>query len=200
VAITKEEIPFETVDEVTADLPQGNAEVVQSGATGEREVTRELQKVNGEVVKSTELKAVTLSEPVTQKRRVGSGLPFAGGNYGKLGYPMSSMVLSDGFGAGRAHTGIDLTNPVGTPIMAAESGVIAESGWSGTYGILIRVDHGGGVETRYAHLNESYVSPGQRVSKGQIIGTVGMTGNTTGPHLHFEVCVGGVAQDPSGWL
>jgi murein DD-endopeptidase MepM/ murein hydrolase activator NlpD len=199
-AIGKEEIPFEDLREETSDLANGEVEIIEAGVVGEREVTRELVKVNGEIVQNTELKSITISEPKTQVSRIGTGLPFAGGKTGTLAYPMYGFGISSVFGDGRAHTGIDMTNPVGTPIYAAESGVVTSAGWNGGYGILVIVDHGGGVTTYYAHMSETTVTVGQRVGRGETLGYVGLTGNTTGPHLHFEVRVDGVPQDPYAWL
>ncbi|MDR3072073.1 MAG: peptidoglycan DD-metalloendopeptidase family protein [Clostridiales Family XIII bacterium] len=199
-AITNEAIPFEDIREETSDLPNGELEILTVGVVGERKVTRELVKVNGEISQSKELKSVLVSEPVTQISRIGVGLPFAGGHSGSFIYPMSGFGVSSVFGDGRAHTGIDMTNPVGSPIYASESGVVTSAGWAGGYGILVTIDHGGSVQTYYAHMSETAVSSGQRVAKGEVVGYVGMTGNTTGPHLHFEIRIGGACQDPLAWL
>ena len=94
------------------------------------------------------------------------------------------------------HTGLDIGSSVGTPIAAAAAGTIAFSGRKSAYGNLITVDHGNGVVTYYAHCSSLYKSVGQYVEQGEIIAAVGMTGNTTGPHLHIEVRVNGVAYNP----
>ena len=99
------------------------------------------------------------------------------------------------------HRGIDLGAGVGTPVMASDSGFISYAGWDNTgYGNLIKVNHGNGFETLYGHLSAFYVVPGQAVSRGQVIGAVGNTGRSTGPHLHFEVRQGGVQQNPFLYL
>lgn len=105
---------------------------------------------------------------------------------------------SDPFTGGRArHMGIDLSGPIGTPIYATADGVVSEAGWNnGGYGNLIKVDHGRGVETRYAHLSQIVVAPGQRVKRGQMIGKMGSTGRSTGSHLHYEVRIEGRAVNP----
>ena len=107
-------------------------------------------------------------------------------------------VRSDPFRGGAAmHAGIDLSGPVGTPIHATADGVISEAGWnSGGYGNLIKVDHGRGIETRYAHLSKIAVRPGQRIQRGQVIGRMGSTGRSTGSHLHYEVRIDGRAVNP----
>ena len=98
------------------------------------------------------------------------------------------------------HTGLDLAAGMGTPIMAAADGVVSFASYKGAYGNLIVVDHSDSVETYYAHCSSIIVSPGETVSQGQIIGYVGSTGNSTGPHLHVEVRINGVAQNPEYYM
>ena len=100
---------------------------------------------------------------------------------------------------GRLHAGIDIGVATGTPIRAAAAGVVVFAGWAGGYGNLVVVDHGGGIATAYAHQQRIYVTGGP-VSQGQVLGEVGSTGNSTGPHLHFEVRVGGNPVDPLAYL
>jgi murein DD-endopeptidase MepM/ murein hydrolase activator NlpD len=123
---------------------------------------------------------------------------------GQLIWPVDGPVVS-GFGMrwGRMHEGIDIAVPAGTPIRAAASGsvVLLESeASSGGYGNFTCVDHGGGLQTCYAHQSSFAVSSGQSVSQGQVIGYVGCTGHCFGDHLHFEVRVNGVPTDPLGYL
>ena len=115
-------------------------------------------------------------------------------------WPVGGPVVS-GFGWrwGRMHEGIDIGAGYGTPIVAAASGTVIHAGWMGGYGNLIIIDHGGGVATAYAH-QSSFTVGGGPVSQGQTIGYVGCTGHCYGPHLHFEVRVGGAAVDPLGYL
>ncbi len=105
---------------------------------------------------------------------------------------------TDPFRGGAArHQGIDLAAPVGTPIYATADGTVSEAGYNrGGYGNLIKLDHGRGIETRYGHLSRVMVSPGQRVSRGQLIGRMGSTGRSTGSHLHYEVRIDGRAVNP----
>ncbi len=98
------------------------------------------------------------------------------------------------------HRGLDVADPIGTPLFAAESGTIEFVGWSRGYGNNIIINHGGGKKTRYAHMNRFYVGQGQRVSRGETIGEMGNTGWSTGPHLHFEVIINGVKQNPLDYL
>ncbi len=96
----------------------------------------------------------------------------------------------------RQHLGVDYGAPVGTPVRTVADGVVSFSGWQNGYGKVIEIDHGNGKTTLYAHLSRQDVKKGQRVQQGQRLGAVGMTGWTTGPHLHFEFRVGGTHQDP----
>ncbi len=96
----------------------------------------------------------------------------------------------------KRHTGTDIGASYGAAIVAANSGTVTLAGWNSGYGNCVVIDHGGGKATLYAHMSAFSVSAGQSVSKGQRIGSVGSTGNSTGPHLHFEVLINGVAVDP----
>lgn len=110
-------------------------------------------------------------------------------------------MRSDPFGKGfRRHTGIDIGAPMSATITAAAGGRIIYSGWYGGYGNAIIIDHGGNTQTLYGHCSQLFVSVGQDVQRGQAIGAVGSTGNSTGPHLHFEVRVNGTPVDPTGRL
>jgi murein DD-endopeptidase MepM/ murein hydrolase activator NlpD len=98
------------------------------------------------------------------------------------------------------HLGIDIGAPVGTPVYAADAGVVTSAGPMGTYGLAVIIDHGKGFTTLYAHLSMYYPTVGTPVRKGQAIGKIGMTGKTTGPHLHFEIRYGGGAVNPARYL
>jgi murein DD-endopeptidase MepM/ murein hydrolase activator NlpD len=98
------------------------------------------------------------------------------------------------------HTGLDFAAAPGTPVFSALAGKVVESGWGGAYGNHIIVRHDNGVETLYAHLSSAAVSTGDRVLRGQRIGAVGSTGNSSGPHLHFEVIKNGEQRDPAAFL
>ena len=98
------------------------------------------------------------------------------------------------------HAGLDIAAPTGTAIKAAASGTVTFSGWSGGYGYCIKLDHGNGVTTVYAHCSQLIASVGQSVSQGQIIAKVGSTGNSTGSHLHLEVRKNGVTYNPQNYV
>lgn len=117
---------------------------------------------------------------------------------GRFIWPTSGPITQ---GFGRYHTAVDISSWVGAPIRAAESGYVAVAGWSNVgYGYYIIIDHGGGYQTLYAHLSKYAVDAGQTVERGQLIGSAGSTGNSTGPHLHLEVRYNGVGQNPFNYL
>ena len=101
---------------------------------------------------------------------------------------------------GRAHQGIDLAGPVGTPVYATGDGVVIFAGWQRGYGNVIKLQHAMGTETRYAHLSKIRVKAGQKVSRNSLIGDMGNTGRSTGPHLHYEVRVDGKAVNPMSFI
>jgi murein DD-endopeptidase MepM/ murein hydrolase activator NlpD len=116
-------------------------------------------------------------------------------------WPVNAPITSPfGWRWGRLHEGLDLGAAYGAPIAAAAAGVVIYAGWESGYGNLTVIDHGGGLATAYGHQSRIAVSVGQSVSQGEIIGYVGSTGHSTGPHLHFEVRVDGQAVDPLGYL
>ncbi|MCA1720020.1 MAG: M23 family metallopeptidase [Actinobacteria bacterium] len=114
----------------------------------------------------------------------------------------ASGRLSSGFGPrwGSFHPGIDIAAPNGDAVKAAAAGVVTTSGWGGGYGKLVRVQHADGTTTAYAHMSRILVAKGQRVAAGELLGKIGSTGFSTGPHLHFEVRVGKRTVNPLPWL
>ena len=100
----------------------------------------------------------------------------------------------------RFHSGIDIAIPSGTPVQAADSGVVLISGWNGGYGLFVAIDHGKGISTAYAHNSRLLVKEGDEVTKGQTIALSGSTGWSTGPHLHFEVRENGTPVNPLKYL
>jgi len=113
-------------------------------------------------------------------------------NFGMRNHPV--------LGGRRAHTGVDLAAAVGTPIHATADGVVSKAAWFGGYGLFISLEHGGELQTRYGHMSRLNVAEGQTVRKGDIIGYVGSTGRSTGPHLHYEVRVDGAAVNPVPYM
>jgi len=169
----------------------------QSALTDSRE-TREgyLHEVDSLLAQSAAL-AEQIRAAQQGAGTTGNGQPSSAG----LIWPCDGVVVS-GFGMrwGRMHEGIDIGCAYGTPNRAAAAGTVIYAGWLGGYGNLVVVDHGNGLSTAYAHASSILVSVGQSVSQGQTVSLVGSTGNSTGPHLHFEVRINGIAVDPLPYL
>lgn len=125
-----------------------------------------------------------------------SGVPVAGvplsSNYGMRLHPI--------LGTWSQHHGVDLEAAFGTPVRSTADGTISQAERAGNYGLLVKISHGAHMETRYAHLSLLGAAKGQRVRKGDVIGYVGSTGRSTGPHLHYEVRIAGTSVDPIPFL
>ncbi len=122
--------------------------------------------------------------------------------------PVEGVRLSSGYGmrthpvlgGRRQHKGIDLAGAIGTPVHAAADGIVSRADWFSSYGLYISLEHGGAMQTRYGHMSRLNVAAGQRVHKGDVIGYIGTTGRSTGPHLHYEVRLNGEAVNPVPYL
>lgn len=141
---------------------------------------------------------VAPASPIAPVRSVSipSRAPLAVGSTSS-GYGMRSHPV---LGGRRDHKGIDLSAPTGTPVYATADGVVGRADWFSSYGLYVSIGHGGELETRYAHLSRLSVAAGQSVRKGDVIGYVGSTGRSTGPHLHYEVRVAGEAVNPVPYM
>ena len=129
--------------------------------------------------------SIPMLVPVTTSRSMSS-------NFGMRVHPV--------LGGFRMHKGVDLPASTGTPIHATADGVIGRADWFGGYGLCVEIEHGANLETRYGHMSRIAVAEGQHVHKGDVIGYVGSTGRSTGPHLHYEVRIGGEAVNPVPYL
>ncbi len=123
------------------------------------------------------------------------------------GWPVDGRLLSsfggrtDPFsGEGAFHTGVDISSPTGTPVRASADGIVIFAQMENGYGRLIKIDHGNGIETYYAHLSKFYVQEGQTVHRGEMVGAVGTSGRVTAPHLHYEVRIGHAPVNPYRYL
>jgi murein DD-endopeptidase MepM/ murein hydrolase activator NlpD len=154
-------------------------------------------------IDALEQQSAALAERIRQAQQRAASAPavIAPSGSGVLGWPVSGPVTS-GFGSrwGRMHEGIDIAVGEGTPVRAAAAGTVIYAGWMSGYGNLVVIDHGNGLSTAYAHNSSLAVSVGQSVAAGEVVSYSGNTGNSTGPHVHFEVRVNGSAVDPLGYL
>ena len=209
--VRKEEVDYKTETSYNSKLFSGDRRILRKGEKGVDRVTVSITTVNGVVVDLEEISRVTLREPVTEKVEVGTAKPgsagYYGGTYSSRGFMWptpTARMISQYFGH-YGHKGIDITTSgaLGRPIVAAASGVVEIAGSTGnSYGQQVLINHGNGIKTRYAHCvyGSITVRPGQQVSAGQRIASIGSTGNSTGPHLHFEVIVNGALANPLNYV
>ena len=145
-------------------------------------------------------RAAEVSARNSVNRTAGASIPATGATFMR---PVSGGMITSPFGYRTSgfHKGVDIAISTGTPVYAAASGTVTFSGWNSTgYGYLVIIDHGNGYQTYYAHCSALYVSAGQYVNQGQNISAVGSTGNSTGPHVHFQVMYNGSVQNPQNYI
>ena len=198
-----ENIPYEVVYENSDSLYKGQTSVKTPGTSGSKNVISEVTKQNGVIVATNVISEDIISEPIAQVALKGTAsVPTYTGS-GTLMCPVAKVEISSPYLASRGsrrHLGIDLRSPKGSSIFAADAGVVTFAGYKGSYGNIVKIDHGNGLETRYAHCSSMCVNVGDAVEKGQVIATVGRTGNATGNLLHYEVLVNGVNQNPANYI
>ena len=206
VTVTKkvtyqEPLAFETQVVKDDTLWKWDQKVKQPGENGTKEVAAQVVYKNGIKVGQEVLSEKVLKEPVTRIVARGTKAEVAFRGSGRFLWPSVGKITSPFGRRGREfHTGIDVAADRGTPIRASNSGTVTFAGRKGSYGNLVIINHGGGFETYYAHASSILVSVGDKVEKGQQIATVGTTGRTTGPHVHFEVRLNGNPQNPLSYL
>lgn len=195
-----QEIPYPTRTVQDSSLWVWERQIREEGRAGSKEVTWAITRENGQEVQRELVAEKELEEPVTQVVAIGTKMPVAQGT-GELNWPMSRGSITSRYGLrrGRMHNGVDIATSTGTPIYAADSGVVTMAQWYGSYGKTVVIDHGNGISTLYGHCSELLVRVGTKVDKGQLIARVGSTGRSTGSHLHFEVRENGRARDPLGY-
>lgn len=192
-------IKYKTVKKDSKDLYKGDTYTEQQGSDGKQKISGVVTKVNGEVVKRDLKSKEVIIEPVDEIILVGITDRPKTAPTGTFIKPLRSYTLTSPFGYrwGALHTGVDLAIATGTPVYAADGGTVKRAGYFGSYGNCVDIDHGNGVVTRYAHNSSLIVSAGDKVYQGQEISRVGSTGNSTGPHLHFEIIINGTAINPA---
>ena len=176
------------------------SEVIQDAVEGQRRVLEDVEynSASGEAVSTTLIKEEVVTEAVPEIIEQGTKNPPT------YIWPVSGGYITSGFGhrtkpnaaASSYHQGVDIAVSTGTAVHASSGGTVTQAGWYGNYGYVVFISHGNGVETRYGHLSKVEVSVGETVSQGDVIALSGSTGNSTGPHLHFEMRINGTAVNP----
>ncbi len=215
----KVSIPYETVERQSSSLAKGTKKTTQNGAYGQKVITELVTYINGEISYTSFLSEKVTKNPVNKIVLIGTktySSPVYGGSVTSRGftwptrgaYSISSSYgyRNPGISGWGFHGGIDIIRyggSTGIPVVASASGTVvtAYSGWTG-YGHTVVINHGNGITTRYAHMQPGSicVRAGQYVYQGQQIGRIGSTGNSTGPHLHFEVLVNGRKVNPLNYV
>jgi len=183
---------------ITIEASKKQKEKVLAGAVNDRDTS---ERAYQELVATSQ----RIEEMIRRNQSLTNG---SGSGTGALMWPTDARVITSPFswrthpifGSERFHSGIDIGADYGDSVVAADGGVVIFAGWMGGYGKAVIIDHGNSISTLYGHNSELLVSEGQRVRKGELISRVGSTGNSTGPHLHFEVRQNGSPVDPMGYL
>jgi len=180
---------------------KGDTKVKQEGADGKKEVTYHIRENNGVQAGRSVQEEKTIVEPVDQIIIKGTKVVPSRGS-GSFAWPAEGGYISSkmGYRWGSYHRGIDIARPSGYSIKSADNGVVTFTGWDGTYGNKVVINHNNGLETTYAHLSSIAVSVGETVPQGTTIGKMGSTGRSTGVHLHFEVRKNGSLVNPLSYL
>ena len=199
-------IDYEIVKTEDDNMYQGETAVDVEGVEGEAEFTALVTYKNDVPVSKQILSETIIAEPVTKQVRVGTRetkteVSTGSGGSGTYFWPVGGGYISAYFGDGRGHKGLDIAAPYGTPIYAAESGTVTRAGnkYDG-YGNCVMISHADGNVTVYGHMSSVAISYGDYVVRGQLIGYVGSTGDSTGNHCHFEVRSGSYYNDPSDYV
>lgn len=200
-------LDYETVEIETSSLSIGKKVRLVKGEMGEKVSHVEVTYVNGTEHSRKVLSSKVTKQPVVEQIGVGtfSARPddpeILLMGTGEFGWPVNGGWISDTFISDRNHCGLDIAADMGTEIYAAGTGVVVSAGWNpGGYGYVVMIDHLDGHQTVYAHMSAVLVNENQVVAQGQVIGEVGSTGDSTGPHCHFEVRYMGICYDPASYL
>ena len=197
-------LDYETIEVETSSLNAGTRDVISRGQRGEKLSNIEVTYVDGKEYSRKTISSTITKQPVVEKIGIGiyAARPDSPSTVltgtGEFGWPVDGGYISDPFLSDRNHKGMDIAASTGTEIYAAADGVVVSAGWnSGGYGYFVQLGHVDGYQTVYGHMSAVLVTEGQEVSRGQLIGEIGSTGNSTGPHCHFEVRHEGICLDPA---
>lgn len=197
-----EAIAYETVTQKTDELYTNQSRIIQKGVNGTASVTANVVYVDGAEQSREILSYSVVTEPVTQIKEVGTKALPAKAPKGTFINPFAAGRRTSlyGYRSSGFHTGLDLAGATGSPIIAADGGTVILARWNGGYGNCVIIDHGNGYQTLYAHCSKLLVSVGQKVAQGEQIAKVGSTGNSTGPHCHWEIRINGKTVNPANYI
>ncbi|WP_240840678.1 M23 family metallopeptidase [Acidaminobacter sp. JC074] len=212
VTVPEPEMTIRTVETITYDeviekgytyqnddsLYVGTYKTISYGSNGSVKVTAEVEKLDGKEVGREIVDESIMVSPVNAIIASGTKALPEKGALGTFISPLENYVLTSEFGPrwNAQHRGIDMAANTGTSIRASDGGTVTYAGWWGSYGYLVEIDHGNGFKTRYGHNSKILVVVGQVVSQYEQVALVGSTGNSTGPHLHFEIMINDIPVDP----
>lgn len=197
-----ENLEFETIYEESSSMYEGETSTKRKGVYGTQEVVAKVKRNNGEEISREVLSTKKLTDPVSQIVVKGTKKAPPRQGTGTWAYPIKNYRISSKFGWrwGRNHNGIDFAASTGTKIYATDGGTVTYSGYKGSFGYMVIINHGGNYESYYAHCSKLLVKKGDKVFQGQNIALVGNTGNSTGPHLHFEIRYLGNPKNPFNYI
>lgn len=200
--VQEEKTPYETDYNKVSYMFSDEEVIEKKGKYGLSKIESIVTEQNGIQIAKEILSEEVIEEPVTQIVTTGTQDPPPKKGTGYFINPLPGSVISSRFGSrsGGFHLGQDMAKASGSSIKAADGGTVTYAGWSGSYGYMVDIDHGGGYTTRYAHCSEIYVSVGEKVYQGKVIAAVGSTGVSSGPHLHFEVRKYGSVVNPAAYI
>ncbi len=201
---TDVEIDYNTVTKLSNEKLQGDTSVETEGQKGIRRITENVTLINGVETERQQICDEVIKESVDEVVVVGNAKPSNQRNTTKGGFlfplPKGVWQVSAYFGDGRGHKGVDLRSPKGTSIYAVADGKVTYASYYGGYGNCIKIDHGNGLTTLYAHASKLCVNVGDTVKAGDVIALVGCTGDSSGNHLHFEVIANNRNVNPAQYI
>lgn len=174
--------------EIPAPVRNAQGTSISGGDEQFKQLFADWKTLDGDTKASTPVPTASVSIP----SRMPLNNAALTSNYGMRTHPV--------LGGRRSHKGVDLAAPTGTPIYATADGIVSKAQRFSSYGLYVSIEHGAQLQTRFAHMSRIAVANGQRVKKGEIIGYVGSTGRSTGPHLHYEVRIAGKAVNPIPYM
>lgn len=218
VTVTRQEVytektSYETVYQNDGTRYEGSSVIVQNGERGTDRLTADVSYINGVEVRRKVLSRVTVTDPVDEIISIGTKpipknevVSIQNVAIGELYWPIGTAAggkiseMMYGYGGYEGHSGIDIVEYWGAPVVAADSGKVILASWYYDYGNCIMIQHSNGIVTVYGHLSQIRTYVGEQVTQGQLIGDLGATGRVTGAHLHFEVRINGVCYNPVNYL